>query len=279
MIDHSSSDRILELIFDKLTINGCSLKYSQEESLSHYITILINDNNYSFSHKKASLFASASMEMWQRAVHSFLCSVAITEQSRMWASVAGYYASHYVMRACAHAFGFFKSFTGRKSIKLVITRGHFEWQTIDSKGEHGFYWNVVSEHHEFKGNPLFKKNSERNPKSDCSHRNYANYIDHLDNFASLKLTDRQKLEKAVEIISSSPRYSITEICEDKSPDLPDLINVQILAYQRIVTFRNFLNERIPGNRYWSTYKEPTWCKGIIDFHLDDIEKVKRNTDK
>lgn len=275
-IDHSSSGRIFELIFNKLSKNECVLKYPYEESLSNYIKIQIKNNDKSFSHKKASMFASASIEMWLRAVHSFLCSVSITEQSRLWASVSGYYASHYVMRGLAHSFGFFKSFTQRKCIQLMIASGHFEWREIKSEGEHRFYWNVVSEHNEFKPNPLFKKNLEMLQKSDSSHRNYANYIDHLNNFTMLKFCDQEKLERAVETISNYPRNYITEISEKKSPDLPDLKSVQILAYQRIVTFRKFLNKHIPNNKFWIKYKEPIWCRGILDFHLEDFDYNKRD---
>lgn len=275
MIDHSSSDQVLELVFAKLINNGCHLKYPNDESLSYYISSLIQSNSTSFSHSKVSLFASASIEMWHRAIHSFLWSVALTEHSRIWSSVTGYYASHYIMRAFAHAFGFYKSFTRKKSIKLDISRGHFPYKILRPKdnGEHSFYWKVVKEYPQFKNNTLFRLNSERDQKSDCSHRNYANYIDHLDNYLQLKLPSEKELENTFVQISRIHRGAVKEIRKDKSPDLPDLLNVQILAYQRIITYRDFIDERIHNNRYWRIYREPLWCKKMLNQHpLEDFDK-------
>src|SRR6266852_6828124 len=46
----------------------------------------------------AKLFATASVNMWLRAVHSFLISASLTNVSPTWAAVAGYYSSHYSVR-------------------------------------------------------------------------------------------------------------------------------------------------------------------------------------
>jgi hypothetical protein len=276
MIDHSYSDQILKLVFAKLIDNGCNLKYPYKESLSYYISSLLQNNSSYFSHSKVSLFASASMEMWQRAIHSFIWSVALTEHSRIWSSVTGYYASHYIMRAFAHAFGFFKSFTERKLIKLDVSRGNFPFTILKAtdKGEHSFYWKVVKTHPQFKNNPLFRINSERDKKSDCSHRNYANYTDHLDHFTKLKLPSEEELETTFAKISRIHRGAVKELFEDKSPDLPDLLNVQILSYQRIITYRDFIDERINDNRHWRKHREPLWCKNMLNNHLlEDFDKL------
>ena len=53
------------------------------------------------------LFATAAVEMWLRAVHSFLISSSLEKASPIWSSISGYYASHYVMRAFAHLHGHF----------------------------------------------------------------------------------------------------------------------------------------------------------------------------
>src|SRR6516162_3242045 len=50
------------------------------------------------------IFATAAVEMWLRGIHSFLISASLTEASPIWASVAGYYSSHYSVRAFAHLF-------------------------------------------------------------------------------------------------------------------------------------------------------------------------------
>src|SRR5579863_10259984 len=44
------------------------------------------------------VFATAAVEMWLRAVHSFVISTSLTEASPLWSSVAGYYSSHYSVR-------------------------------------------------------------------------------------------------------------------------------------------------------------------------------------
>src|SRR4051794_23110473 len=53
-------------------------------------------------------FASAAVEIWQRGIHSFLTSAALTETSPLWASVGGYSASHYSVRGLAHLLGAFQ---------------------------------------------------------------------------------------------------------------------------------------------------------------------------
>jgi hypothetical protein len=277
MIDHSSTDLVLERIFTQVARSGNSKKVPDKGSLSIYISELIEDENTAFSHSKASLFGFASIEMWHRAIHSFLISIALTKCSPIWSSVIGYYASHYVMRAFAHAFGFFKSYSGKKIVQLIIDRGYFDITKLksDDRGEHKFYWKVVKDYRDFTNNPLFSFNNERDNKSDCFHRNYANYTDLLNNFVKIELPNDKSIEDSLSKICSIKRYSITELRKDKHPDLQ---NIQTLAYQRIVTFHDFLNERIPDNSYWKTFKEPNWCKGIIDFYLDDNEKIKRDFD-
>src|SRR5258707_1288637 len=52
--------------------------------------------------RSASHFATAAVDIWLRSVHSFLVSASLTETSPMWASVVGYYASHYSVRGLAH---------------------------------------------------------------------------------------------------------------------------------------------------------------------------------
>src|SRR5258708_15661734 len=43
----------------------------------------------------AKMFTTAAVNMWMRAVHAFLVSSSLTDVSPVWASVAGYYSSHY----------------------------------------------------------------------------------------------------------------------------------------------------------------------------------------
>ena len=269
MIDHSFSDRVLELTFARLGRSGATLDFPEKKSLAKHVAKLIEDSTPTILHTNASLFASASVEMWQWAVHSFLWSVALTKYSEIWSSVTGYYASHYVMRAFAHAFGFFKSFSGKKVVQISIRAGHFVVSVLDEKerGEHSFYWKVVKKHPEFSHNPLFRSNSEKDRTSDCSHRNDANYTDHIGNFDKSGFPRAVELVESVEKISHIRRFAVTEVGE-----YPNLSNVQILAYQRIVTFRDFLDKRLPNNHFWRTHKFPNWCRGIITFELHDPER-------
>src|SRR4051794_22938270 len=55
----------------------------------------------------AACFATAAVDIWLRAVHSFLISASLTESSPIWASISGYYSSHYSVRAIAHLLGYF----------------------------------------------------------------------------------------------------------------------------------------------------------------------------
>src|ERR1700689_2464917 len=50
----------------------------------------------------ARMFTTAAVNIWMRAVHNFLVSASLTNVSPIWASVAGYYSSHYSVRALAH---------------------------------------------------------------------------------------------------------------------------------------------------------------------------------
>ena len=54
--------------------------------------------------KELTYFAMAAVKMWLRAVHSFLISVSLTKASPIWSSVAGYYSSHYSIRASPSIF-------------------------------------------------------------------------------------------------------------------------------------------------------------------------------
>src|SRR5687767_3491390 len=62
------------------------------------------------SQQVPTLFATAAVEMWLRAVHTFLISASLTDVSPIWCSVSGYYSSHYSVRAFAHLLGFFQLF-------------------------------------------------------------------------------------------------------------------------------------------------------------------------
>jgi hypothetical protein len=171
------------------------------------------------------------------------------------------------MRAFAHSMGIFKSFTKRKGIQIVMGNGQFVLSEVKTKdGEHPFYWKVVKSHPKFAPNPLFRNNSERDENSDSTHRTFANYTDHVDSFTFIDFPQLREVAENVEKISRIRLNSVDKASRD---DYPDLQNVQILAFQRIVAFHDFLDERVPTNRFWRAHRRPTWCKDIMLFQVED----------
>ena len=269
-IDYSATDQIIELSFGKFDKPSAKLDFPAKGALSQHINGLLGNAGKVppvLTHQYCPMLASAGVEMWHRAIHSFLWSVALTGNSHLWASISGYYASHFVMRAFAHSMGIFKSFTQKKVIQVVVDKGQFVCSLIETKdGEHPFYWKAVKGHAKLTSNPLFRENSERNPKSDSAHRTFANYTDHLDNFSPMRFPELEAVATNVGKISGIRLHSVTEPSRD---DYPDLENVQILAFQRIVAFHDFLEERVSGNRFWRAHRRPAWCKDVMLFQVEN----------
>ncbi|HKO99183.1 MAG TPA: hypothetical protein VJU86_19445 [Pyrinomonadaceae bacterium] len=269
-IDYSSIDRVFDVSFGKLDSPGASLAFPAPGTLSDELNVLIDSGGASLvlSHTKSHMLASGSVEMWHRAIHSFLWSVTLTETSPLWASVIGYYASHYVMRAFAHSMGIFKSFTAKKAIQIEMVGAQFVLSCFTSdKGEHPFYWNAVKGYRRFATNPLFYENHLRSMDSDSAHRTFANYTDHVNSFKPMKCPDLGWVMEYIEKISHFRLgSSVKKPSRDEYPDLQD---VQILAFQRIVAFNDFLDERIPRNRFWRTHRRPPWCKDVMLFEIED----------
>lgn len=269
-IDYVAADRIIEVSFGKLDKPSAKMDFPKPGTLSRRFKEILDEGGTAaptLSHQHSSMLASAGVEMWHRAIHSFLWSLALTENSPLWASVSGYYASHFVMRAFSHSMGIFKSFTHRKVIQVLMDGGHFVCSLLEYKdGEHAFYWKAVKGHPKLLSNPLFRENSERNPKSDSSHRTFANYTDHVNSFLTMKFPALNDVAESVEKISRIRLHSVTEPSRD---DYPDLQNVQILAFQRIIAFHDFLDERVPKNRFWRAHRKPSWCKDVMVFQVED----------
>lgn len=276
-IDYTSADRFLQLSFGKFDKPSAKIGFPKIGTLSRYFVKLLDDtstNTPTLSHQHCPMLASASVEMWHRAIHSFLWSVALTETSPLWASVSGYYSSHFVMRAFAHSMGIFKSFTQRATVQVVSQGGQFVCNRLsDGGGEHSFYWKAVKGHPKLVLNPLFRENNERQNKrqedqSDAMHRTFANYADHLDSFTPLQFSTIEMVSKRVERISRIRRHSVTAPTPQRD-DFPDIDKVQILAFQRVVAFHDFLEENVPKNRFWQAHRRPSWCKDIISFQVED----------
>jgi hypothetical protein len=269
--DYGSTEKVLELTFAKWNASSVLNSFPQQNALALKLEEIFarpGASNAVFAHTSCRLLASASVEMWHRALHSFLYSVALTENSPIWASVAGYYASHFVMRAFAHSFGFFKSFSARKIVQYTLTGNTFVCTVVDERdsGEHKFYWKIVKDHPHFSTNPLFRYNSDRDPKSDCAHRNYANYSDHINSFKAVSPWLAARVEESVEKISRIRKHSVTGPSRE---GYPDLLNVQILAYQRIVTYREYMDDKLTNNKFWKLHRDPLWCRKPMRYELED----------
>jgi hypothetical protein len=223
---------------------------------------------HSVTPKTAALFTTGGVEAWHRAVHSFLISAALTEASPLWACVTGYYSSHYSMRAFAHLLGHFQMYRRKRVATISHVKGRY-WCTITEKagekGEHRYYWLIVRRHPPFASDPLFTTNEESTAVSDASHRNRANYSDHLDGFPPHRtLNDtalRARIERISDIRIAAPPIPIRA-------HYPDLESVQIVAYHRLVRFRSLVDNLVPAdNRFWRAHRSPPWTEALMDFQL------------
>ena len=278
-IDYVAANRVLLLSFATLDKPAAKMDFPEIGSLSAQFNDLFDGTHGAspaLPHRSKPMLASAGVEMWHRAIHSFLWSVALTRSSHLWASVCGYYASHFVMRAFAHSMGIFKSFKRRTVFQVLVNAGHFVCSplTWDSRkqGEHPFYWKAVKGHPRLLNNLLFRENSERDPTSDSAHRTFANYSDHVNSFVPLSMPSADAIAQDVERICQIRRHSITAPSRDAYPDLR---NVQILAFQRIITFHDFLDDLVPNNQFWRAHRRPHWCAHVMQFQLEDqgLEQV------
>lgn len=268
-IDYATTDRVVQLSFGKLDKPSAKMDFPTPGTLSRHFNELLHKagtGSCTLSHQQSPMLASAGVEMWHRAIHSLLWSLALSESSPLWASVSGYYASHFVMRAFAYSMGIFRSFTQRKVIQVLIENGQFVCSPLKSKdGEHAFYWMAVKGHPKLLTNPLFRKNNERDSKSDSAHRTFANYTDHVDSFLPMKFPALETVAEDVEKIS---RIRLHSVIEPSRENFPDLQNVQILAFQRIVAFHDFLDELVPKNRFWRAHRRPSWCVNVMVFQVE-----------
>ncbi len=270
-IDYSIADDIIELSFGKFDKRSTKLKFPVPGSLSKNISALIEGQDQTLSHANVSMLATASVEMWHRAVHSFLWSVALTNSSPLWASVTGYYSSHFVMRALAYSMGIIKSFRKRKAVQITFSGGQCVCTILEDrykkKGEHEFYWMVVKEYPAFSSNDLFRKNNITSSRSDSYHRTYANYTDHINSFVPLDLPEREHIKETVERISRIRVNSITNTAIELDA-YPDVRNVQILAYQRIIAYRDFFDQKLSANRFWQAHRTPNWCRDTMLYQVE-----------
>jgi hypothetical protein len=216
----------------------------------------------------AELFATASVDIWLRSVHSFLTSASLTNASPLWAAVSGYYSSHYAVRAIAHLLGHFLLF-GRKRVVTWGLHGGRHFCSFKSRGagdrEHRLYWNWVKQDEHFESDPIFVKYNPSQSISDVRHRDRANYSDHLYPYPIFRPLDQDALRERIQIISK------IEFNDPPIPDIGkfvDLDSVQVIAYHRIVKYRRFLDEILGGgNRFWNVHRNPTFVADLLNFQL------------
>jgi hypothetical protein len=216
--------------------------------------------------RTASLFATAAVDIWLRAVHSFLISASLTNASPLWASVTGYYSSHYSVRGIAHLLGFF-SLHRKKAIAHLTLQGGALVCDFVGKGagerEHKFYWKAVRNEPYFASDPLFPENDDHAVISDAAHRGRANYADHVIRFPQFQALSEEETRTRVERISDMEFDSPPIPSCDRFPDIEA---VQITAYLRIIRFRRFLDEILSNrNRFWSVHRDPPWARPLMDF--------------
>jgi hypothetical protein len=227
----------------------------------------------------ASMFATAAVEVWMRSVHSFLISVSLTEVSPIWASIAGYYSSHYSVRALAHLLGYFQLYTRKRIARLEFQAGRFSCTFNPKHGgdrEHTLYWKIVKSHPLFAADTFFTENA--GDASDAAHRNHANYADHLASFPQWKPLEAEALRHRIDRLSE---------VEFKAPPIPkvdryggasaglDPPSAQIIAYHRLVRFRDLVDFTLGDrNRFWNVYRSPAWARDFMDFQLIEEPSLK-----
>lgn len=217
----------------------------------------------------ARAFATASIDAWLRAVHSFLVSASVSETSPIWSSVSGYYSSHYAMRALSHLLGFYVLYSHKKIVTLSLNDGQYSCTFASKNGgdrEHKTYWKLVKDRAPFRSNPLYASNNSGDEVSDVGHRDRANYADHLAKYYSnFKVLDALETKRRIDQISKA---AVTTPPIPKREDFPDLDSVQIVAYHRIVRFRQLLDETLPIKaRFWQGNRLPAFASNFMSYQL------------
>jgi hypothetical protein len=249
---------------------GFPLPGTLSQSLSSKIANARNARNRTFAADRAiaQCYASASIEMWHRAVHSFVVSVGLWATSNIWASVSGYYASHYVMRAYAHLLGFFLLYTQRELVELKLSGGRFHCELTSkqtSDKEHKVYWNIVRSSATFGSDPFLNPEADKTCTAESSHRNKANYWDHVNDITTFDALTLQLMEERVQRISEIEHLTVPIPDAGKYADLD---NVHAIAYHRIVGFRKFLDDILgTSNRFWNAHRNPSWCRNLVTFQV------------
>lgn len=273
-----TADRQIEVIFSGFRRANVNIGFPNAGALSGVlnreadIARQADLDSFPATQSMIRLFASAAVEMWQRAVHSFIVSAGLTITSPIWSSAAGYYASHYVVRGYAHLLGRYVLYTRKRVVTLVLQDGGFSC-ALDKKGagdrEHKAYWKFVRSSDQFGKDPFLDVDVEVVPRSDSAHRTKANYADHVGEFRAFRALT---VEAAVDRIRRIAEMELSAVPIPNADSYPDLESVQIVAYHRIVHFRRYLDNLLGNkNRFWNAHRSPQWCDGVVDFQIADTQ--------
>jgi hypothetical protein len=261
---------------DYLARNFAAISLTKPLPVARALSSLLNDiapdeNNQEkrIDAESAQLFATAAVDMWHRSVHSFLISASLTGTSPIWSAITGYYSSHYSVRGLAHLLGNFQLFKKSKLVHLRYEGSQniclFKRKPDRGGGEHRIYWNIVKTHSLFQEDPLFTKNESDSDTSDVRHRNHANYADHLFMYPQFTMTNEDDLKERIERIST---IALDDAPLPRMSRFPDLEFVQLIAYHRLVRFRNFLDD-VLGNEseFWMQNRSPAFASTYMDFQI------------
>jgi hypothetical protein len=261
----------LDALFQRLNTTAAARSFPRSAALSAALRRLIPQGDTldrNLDATVASYFASAAVEIWLRSVHSFLVSTSLTQASPIWSSVSGYYSSHYAVRGLAHLLGYFQLFQDKRVVQLRVREGRYVC-TFNAKksgdAEHKLYWKLVKQSPLFSSDVFFSENDPNSDASDIRHRNHADYADHIALYPTFNPLEKSALKSRIQYISKIvfdapplPRFS----------NFPDLENVQLIAYHKIVRFRRLLDEALGGkNRFWTVHRSPAFANEYIDFQL------------
>jgi hypothetical protein len=233
----------------------------------------LDEQPFAVTSEIPKLFITASTDAWQRSIHSFLVSIALTECSPLWSGVCGYYASHYAVRAFAHLFGCYLLFNKKRMVELTLANGIYSCAFRKKKPndrEHQAYWRRLVDDSPIKSDQFFRENVGND--SEISHRDRANYADHLTSYYKTFLTlDKDTTLRRIDRIS---KIQFAEPPFPRMSKFVDLESVQIVAYHRIVKYRKFVDETLGStSRYWNVSRNPSFSAEFIDFQLTESNQL------
>jgi hypothetical protein len=265
-INHQTELRILFEWRDKAKSRTRPSPTSLSSLLSGKFLKTKGEHSSQLKPEEASLFASAAVDMWGRAVHSFLVSAATTDVSPIWSAVSAYYSSHYSLRALGHSLGYFRLFKVGCVAEIELHGGSAlcSFSKKSKAREHNYYATAVQSAPFFATDPLFSTvRVTPGWLTEVAGRDFANYADHLFSNPNFVPLDEEQLQRRIRAISAF------DMAVPPTPPAENSLNVdtvQILAYLRLARLRQHLDAFVTTNStYWNTYRSPSWATQFMSF--------------